>query len=46
MAYDDALKKLRDGRGNIVHTAKKIKELGAKTGNKALPYEFDVNEMD
>jgi len=36
-AYDDALKKLRDGRGNIVHTAKKIKELGAKTGNKALP---------
>lgn len=45
-AYDEALKKLRDGRGNIVHTAKKIKELGAKTGNKALPYEFDVNEMD
>jgi DNA recombination protein RmuC len=45
-AYDDAVKKLRDGRGNIINTSKKIKELGAKTGNKELPHDFDVNEVD
>jgi DNA recombination protein RmuC len=41
-AYDDALKKMTEGNGNIVRTAEKIKELGAKTGNKSLPSEFDV----
>jgi len=40
-AYDDAMKKMKDGTGNIIRTAEKIKELGAKTGNKALPTGFD-----
>jgi DNA recombination protein RmuC len=40
-AYDDAVKKLKDGNGNIIRTAEKIKELGAKTGNKSLPSGFD-----
>jgi len=40
-AYDDAFKKMKDGSGNIIRTAEKIKELGAKTGNKALPTGFE-----
>lgn len=40
-AYDDAIKKMKDGSGNIIRTAEKIKELGAKTGNKSLPNGFD-----
>jgi DNA recombination protein RmuC len=32
--------KMKDGKGNIVRTAEKIKELGAKTGNKTLPVAF------
>lgn len=40
-AYDDALKKMKDGNGNIIRTAEKIKELGAKAGNKSLPTEFN-----
>ena len=40
-AYDDAMKKMRDGSGNIIRTAEKIKELGAKTGNKSLPSGFE-----
>lgn len=40
-AYDDAVKKMKDGSGNIIRTAEKIKELGAKTGNKSLPAGFD-----
>jgi DNA recombination protein RmuC len=40
-AYDDAMKKMKDGSGNIIRTAEKIKELGAKTGNKALPPGFE-----
>jgi len=40
-AYDDAIKKMKDGTGNIIRTAEKIKELGAKTGNKSLPAGFD-----
>jgi DNA recombination protein RmuC len=40
-AYDDAMKKMKDGPGNIIRTAEKIKELGAKTGNKALPPGFE-----
>jgi DNA recombination protein RmuC len=39
-AYDDAVKKMKDGSGNIIRTAEKIKELGAKTGNKTLPPSF------
>ena len=40
-AYDDAMKKMKDGSGNIIRTAEKIKELGAKTGNKVLPTGFE-----
>lgn len=40
-AYDDALKKMKDGSGNIIRTAEKIKELGAKTGTKSLPTGFE-----
>lgn len=40
-AYDDAIKKMKDGTGNIIRTAEKIKELGAKTGNKSLPAGFE-----
>ncbi|MDD3321795.1 MAG: DNA recombination protein RmuC [Paludibacter sp.] len=42
-SYDDAMKKMKDGNGNIIRTAEKIKELGAKTGNKVLPSGFDSN---
>ncbi len=34
--YTDAMKKLRDGSGNLVRRAEKIRELGAKT-SKSLP---------
>ena len=40
-AYDDAMKKMKGGNGNIIRTAEKIKELGAKTGNKSLPTGFE-----
>ena len=40
-AYDDAMKKMKDGSGNIIRTAEKIKELGAKTGSKSLPAGFE-----
>ncbi len=34
--YTDAMKKLKDGSGNLIRRAEKIKELGAKT-SKSLP---------
>lgn len=40
-AYDDAFRKMKAGKGNIIRTAEKIKELGAKTGNKPLPTAFE-----
>ena len=40
-AFDDAMKKMKEGNGNIIRTAEKIKELGAKTGNKSLPTGFE-----
>ena len=40
-AFDDAMKKMKDGSGNIIRTAEKIKELGAKTGVKSLPAGFE-----
>ena len=40
-SYDDAMKKMKTGNGNIIRTAEKIKELGAKTGNKGLPAGFE-----
>ncbi len=41
-SYDDALRKMKEGNGNIIRTAEKIKELGAKTGIKTLPTGFEV----
>jgi DNA recombination protein RmuC len=42
-AYDDAVKKMKEGNGNMIRTAEKIKELGAKTStNRSLPSGFDV----
>lgn len=40
-SYDDAMKKMKTGTGNIIRTAERIKELGAKTGNKSLPTAFE-----
>lgn len=42
-AYDDALKKLKTGKGNIIRTAEKIKKLGAKN-TKSLPTAFEESE--
>ena len=38
--YDDALKKMSFGSGNILGKVEKIRELGAKTGKK-LPDSFN-----
>jgi len=38
-SYDDAYKKLSTGSGNLIRTAEKIKELGAKA-SKSLPVEI------
>jgi DNA recombination protein RmuC len=35
-SYDDAMNKLKTGRGNLINRAQEIKELGART-NKQLP---------
>jgi DNA recombination protein RmuC len=35
-SYDDAMKKMKEGSGNLFSTANKIKKLGAKTA-KELP---------
>lgn len=35
-SFEDAMKKIRDGRGNLISLAEKIKELGVKT-SKQLP---------
>ncbi len=43
-SYDDALSKMKTGKGNIVRTAEKIKELGAKTNGKSLPASFEETE--
>ena len=37
-AYSEGIKKLSDGNGNVLRTAERIKELGAKAG-KQLPME-------
>lgn len=41
-AYDDALKKMKDGKGNILRTAEKIKDLGGIETQKSLPADFEV----
>lgn len=45
-AYDDAMNKLTDGKGNLVGRAQKLKELGVKS-KKEIPEEFlDVDKND
>jgi DNA recombination protein RmuC len=48
-AYDDAIKQLRDGKGNLIDRVEKIKKLGIKTNktliSKILPDEFQ-EEID
>jgi DNA recombination protein RmuC len=44
--YDDAIKKLKDGNGNMIRTAMKIKELGAKTNNKSIPTGFEIENEE
>jgi DNA recombination protein RmuC len=41
-AYDDALKKMKDGKGNIIRTAERIQELGGFDGKKSLPGDFEI----
>ncbi|MGC3978082.1 MAG: DNA recombination protein RmuC [Paludibacteraceae bacterium] len=42
-AYDDAIKKMKDGKGNILRTAEKIKELGGIESQKSLPNDFEIS---
>ena len=42
-SYDEAVKKLGTGRGNLVSQAEKLKRLGAKTTG-AIPTEFAIDE--
>ncbi|QJD95821.1 DNA recombination protein RmuC [Mucilaginibacter robiniae] len=44
-AYDKAMNKLSDGRGNLLVTAEKIKKLGAKT-NKQIDQRYLNEEQD
>ena len=37
--YDSAINKLQTGRGNLIHSAEKLRELGAKTAKK-LPEKY------
>ncbi|MBP1637433.1 MAG: hypothetical protein H6Q18_222 [Bacteroidetes bacterium] len=41
-AYDDALKKMKDGKGNIIRTAERIQELGGFDEKKQLPADFEI----
>lgn len=41
-AYDDALKKMKDGKGNIIRTAERIQELGGIDGKKSLPADYEI----
>ncbi|VBB48077.1 DNA recombination protein RmuC homolog [uncultured Paludibacter sp.] len=41
-SYNDAVKKMKDGKGNILRTAEKIKELGGIETQKSLPTDFEV----
>lgn len=42
-AYDEAVKKLASGRGNLIARVKRIKELGA-TAKKQLPDKFETED--
>ncbi|NLO69726.1 MAG: DNA recombination protein RmuC [Porphyromonadaceae bacterium] len=39
-AYNEALKKMKDGRGNILRTAERIQELAGIDSQKTLPTDF------
>lgn len=41
-SYDEALRKMNSGQGNVFRTAEKIKQLGAKT-NKNLPSDLNLD---
>ena len=41
-AYNEALKKMKDGKGNIIRTAERIQELGGFESQKSLPTDFDL----
>ncbi len=41
-AYNEALKKMKDGKGNIIRTAEKIQELGGFDSQKSLPTDFEL----
>ncbi|NPA68289.1 MAG: DNA recombination protein RmuC [Chlorobi bacterium] len=44
-SYDDALKRLKNGRGNLITQAEKLKQLGVKA-QKTLPSAFSDNRDD
>lgn len=44
-AYNNALNKLSEGRGNLVKSSEKLKKLGSKT-SKSLPTEFSPENED
>ncbi len=46
-AYDDAYSKLKDGRGNLITSSEKLRELGAKT-SKSIPEKLlsDTDETE
>ena len=40
-AYSEALKKMKDGKGNMIRTAERIQELGGFDSQKSLPTDFE-----
>lgn len=45
-AFDDAKKKLIDGRGNIVQRVENLRQLGAKSNDKVIPSDFLPHDSD
>ncbi|NIG52366.1 DNA recombination protein RmuC [Chitinophaga sp. Cy-1792] len=45
LAYEEALKKLNSGKGNLVRSAEKMKKLGVNT-NKSLPTDIYIQEAE
>ena len=45
-SYDEAFKKLRSGRGNLISSTEKIKQLGAKTSKQPSPNILNSAELD
>ena len=44
IAYDDTIKKLKSGKGNIIGRVEKLSKLGAKT-KKSMPGSFTQEEL-